>query len=34
VVLDRDILHCPVDEIRQIQVEQTWLGGKLLYQRH
>ncbi len=34
VVLDRDILHCPTDEIRQIQVEQTWLGGKLLYERH
>ena len=33
VILDRDILHCPIDEIRQIQVEQTWLGGKLLYER-
>lgn len=27
IVLDRDILECPVDEIRDIEVEQTWLGG-------
>jgi len=33
IVLDRDILTCPVDEIRQIQVEQTWLGGKLVFRR-
>lgn len=34
VVLDRDILTCPVDEVRNIQVEQTYLGGKLVYDRH
>jgi predicted amidohydrolase YtcJ len=34
IVLDRDILTCPVDEIRNIQVEQTYLGGKLVYARH
>jgi len=34
IVLDRDILTCPVDEIRNIQVEQTYLGGKLVYTRH
>lgn len=33
VVLDRDILSCPVDEVRNIAVEQTYLGGKLVYQR-
>ncbi len=33
IVLDRDILTCPVDEIRQIQVESTYLGGKLVYSR-
>jgi predicted amidohydrolase YtcJ len=33
IVLDRDILTCPLDEVRQIQVEQTYLGGKLIYQR-
>ncbi|HUS06579.1 MAG TPA: amidohydrolase [Bryobacteraceae bacterium] len=34
VVLDRDILSCPVAEVKDIQVEQTYLGGKLVYQRH
>ncbi len=33
IVLDRDILTCPVDEVKSIQVEQTYLGGKLVYQR-
>jgi hypothetical protein len=33
IVLDRDILTCRLDDIRQIQVEQTWLGGKPIYQR-
>jgi predicted amidohydrolase YtcJ len=33
VVLDRDILTCPLEEIRNIQVEQTYLGGKLIYER-
>lgn len=33
IVLDRDILTCPIDEIRNIGVEQTYLGGKLVYQR-
>ncbi|HLY20474.1 MAG TPA: amidohydrolase [Bryobacteraceae bacterium] len=31
IVLDRDILACPLDEVRGIQVEQTWLGGKLIF---
>ena len=33
VVLDRDILTCPVDEIRDIQVLKTWLDGKPIYAR-
>ena len=33
VVLDRDILSCPVDDIKNIAAEQTYLGGKLVYQR-
>lgn len=32
-VLDTDILTCPVDSIRDIQVQQTYLGGKLVYER-
>ncbi len=33
VVLDRDILTCPLDDVRDIQVEQTWMGGKPVYTR-
>lgn len=33
VVLDRDLLTCPVDEIRDTQVLQTCLAGKLVYER-
>ncbi len=33
-VLDKDILTCPIDDVRTIQVDQTYLGGKLVYQRH
>ncbi len=32
IVLDRDILTCPVDEVKQIAVLQTYLGGKRVYQ--
>ncbi len=33
IVLDRDILECPVDEIRDITVEQTYLGGQSVFAR-
>lgn len=33
IVLDRDILTCPEDDVRKIQVEQTYLGGKLIHHR-
>ena len=32
-VLDRDLLSCPVDEIRETRVVQTYLAGKLVYER-
>jgi hypothetical protein len=28
IVLDRDILTCPVDEIKDIRVRETWVGGE------
>jgi len=31
VVLDRDILNVPVDEVKDIKVAQTYLGGRLVY---
>lgn len=33
VVLDRDILSCPVDEVKDITVEATYLGGARVYVR-
>jgi predicted amidohydrolase YtcJ len=33
VVLDRDILTCPIDEVKDIQVEATYLGGTRVYAR-
>jgi len=32
VILDRDILTCPEDEIREIQAVKTILGGKVIYE--
>jgi predicted amidohydrolase YtcJ len=32
-VLDRDILTCPIDEVKDIQVEATYLGGTRVYAR-
>jgi hypothetical protein len=31
IVLDRDILTCPLDEVRDITVEDTYLGGRRVY---
>jgi predicted amidohydrolase YtcJ len=33
IVLDRDILSCPLDEVKQVGVEQTWLGGQRVHPR-
>ena len=33
IVLDRDILTCPLDQVREIEVERTYLGGKLVYEQ-
>ncbi len=33
IVLDRDFLTCPVDEIRDMKVLRTYLGGKLVFER-
>jgi predicted amidohydrolase YtcJ len=33
IVLDRDILTCPVEEVKDIAVEQTYLGGARVYAR-
>jgi hypothetical protein len=32
IVLDRDLLMCPVDDIKDARVVRTYVGGKLVYQ--
>lgn len=34
IVLDRDILTCPTDAVKDTQVERTFLGGRLIYTRN
>ncbi len=31
IVIDRDILECPIDDIRETQVLETWVGGRRVY---
>jgi len=31
IVLDRDILTCPIDDVRETRVQETWLGGRRVY---
>lgn len=33
VVIDRDILTCPAEEVRDIQVLRTYVGGELVFQK-
>jgi predicted amidohydrolase YtcJ len=33
IILDRDLLECPMDEIRSTQVLETYLGGERVYER-
>jgi predicted amidohydrolase YtcJ len=33
IVVDRDPLECPIDELKDTQVLQTWLEGRLVYER-
>ncbi len=32
IILKKDILTCPEEEVKNIEVERTYLGGKLIYQ--
>ena len=31
IVLDRDVLTCPIDELKDTQVRETWLDGKVVW---
>ena len=32
IVVDRDLLDCPVEEIRDTKVRKTYFNGKLIYE--
>ncbi len=34
IVIDRDVLTIPHDQLKDIQVLQTWVGGELIYEKH
>lgn len=33
IVVDRDVLACPIDDLRETQVLATWVGGREVYRR-
>ncbi|MBM3725662.1 MAG: amidohydrolase [Acidobacteria bacterium] len=33
ILLDRDVLTVPLEQVRQVQVDETWLGGRRVYAR-
>jgi hypothetical protein len=33
IVVDRDLLSCPIDELRETNAVRTYVGGKLVYTR-
>ncbi|MDZ4402972.1 amidohydrolase [Prosthecobacter sp.] len=34
ILIDRDPLTCPIDDLVQTQVLKTWLGGKIVFEKH
>ena len=33
IVVDRDVLKCPVDDVRKIRVLLTLVGGKVVFEK-
>ena len=33
IILDRDVLELPSEEIDQVKVDETWIGGEKVYER-
>ena len=33
VIIDRDFMECPVEEIKDIQALETYIGGELVYKK-
>lgn len=34
IVIDRDVLAIPPEQLKDVQVLQTWVGGELIYEKH
>jgi hypothetical protein len=34
IVVDRDVLSVPSDQLKDVQVLQTWVGGEMVYEKH
>ena len=34
IVIDRDVLTIPPDQLKDVQVLQTWVGGEMIYEKH
>jgi predicted amidohydrolase YtcJ len=34
IVIDRDVLTIPSEQLKDVQVLQTWIGGELVYEKH
>lgn len=34
IVIDRDVLSIPSDQLKDVQVLQTWVGGEMVYEKH
>ena len=34
IVIDRDVLSVPPDQLKDVQVLQTWVGGERVYDKH
>ena len=32
VIVDRDLLRCPLDDLKNTRVLQTWVEGRLVYE--
>jgi len=33
IILDRDVLTCPIDDLKDTKVRETWLGGRIVWQQ-
>ena len=34
IVIDRDVLTIPLEQLKDVEVLQTWVGGEMIYEKH